>query len=133
MSQDFCAEPPKCLIGFLGISSNFFVDISITRYCTAQVFKKVKVFQLCAINGDAQLSRDTVWSKVEEDLHLPQAECKAKHLGCFDKSVDDCLEMAFMIGHESTFISKQCFSNKPLQHFLLFAVRHHRSNSKPSR
>ena len=61
MLQDFFMEPPKFLSGFLDMSCDFFVKRSITRYCTAQVFKIVNIFQPCAIDGDAWLLRDTVW------------------------------------------------------------------------
>ena len=78
MLQDFCVEPPMCLTGFLDMSCNFFVEGSIPRYCAAQIFKRVIAFQLCAISGDAWLSTDTVWRRLEQDFCLPLADHQAK-------------------------------------------------------
>ena len=78
------------------------------------VFKRVNIFQLCAIDDIAWLSRDTVWSRLE-DICLPEADCQVKHLGCFGKSDDSCLEVILLMGNEGKVISKQHFGNKSLQ------------------
>ena len=77
--------------------------------------KESMFFQLCAINGDAWLSKDTVWSRLEEDFCLPEADHQTKHLQCFSKSVDDCFEVVFLMDHQVAVISKRYFSNKSLQ------------------
>ena len=52
-------------------SRDFFVQWSIWRDCTAQVFECLHAFQFSPVNGDGWLRFGGVWGCLEQDLSLP--------------------------------------------------------------